>query len=206
MDGGGGLVSKSTLATPRTVAHQSSLSKEFSRQEYGSGLPCPSPGDLPNPAIEPGSSALQTDFSFYRLSHQGSPYKWIFGPVPVFCYSFLCSSDTHSWGSPARSLLAQSLILSLNFSSSAWHWSTIFLSFLHTLLSRWSHPASQLKIPPMCQWLLNLYLRPISSLHSRLVCLTLFGCLRGISNLRTHPNEIPDFIAHFSQEFPHRSE
>ena len=34
---------------------------EFSRQEYWSGLPCPPPGDLPDPVIEPGSSALQTD-------------------------------------------------------------------------------------------------------------------------------------------------
>ena len=34
---------------------------EFSRQEYWSGLPFPSPGDLPNPGIEPGSSALQAD-------------------------------------------------------------------------------------------------------------------------------------------------
>ena len=33
----------------------------FSRQEYWSGLPCPPPGDLPNPGIEPGSPALQPD-------------------------------------------------------------------------------------------------------------------------------------------------
>ena len=37
------------LATPWTVAHQAPLSLGFSRQEYWSGLPCPSPGDLPNP-------------------------------------------------------------------------------------------------------------------------------------------------------------
>ena len=36
-----------------TVAHQAPLSKEFSRQEYWSGLPFPSPGDLPNPGIKP---------------------------------------------------------------------------------------------------------------------------------------------------------
>ena len=34
---------------------------EFSRQEYWSGLPFPSPGDLPDPGIEPGSPALQVD-------------------------------------------------------------------------------------------------------------------------------------------------
>ena len=41
--------------TPWTVAHQAPLSMGFSRQEYCSGLPFPSPGDLPNPGIEPRS-------------------------------------------------------------------------------------------------------------------------------------------------------
>ena len=41
--------------TPWTVAHQAPLSMGFSRQEYWSGLPCPSPGDLPDPGIEHGS-------------------------------------------------------------------------------------------------------------------------------------------------------
>ena len=43
------------FAIPWTVAHQAPLSMEFSRQEYWSGLPFPSPGDLPNPEIEPVS-------------------------------------------------------------------------------------------------------------------------------------------------------
>ena len=43
------------------VAYQAPPSMGFSRQEYWSGLPFPSPGDLPNPGIEPGSPALQTD-------------------------------------------------------------------------------------------------------------------------------------------------
>ena len=47
--------------TPWTVAHQVTLSMEFSRQEYCSGLPFPSPGDLPNPGIKPRSPALQID-------------------------------------------------------------------------------------------------------------------------------------------------
>ena len=47
--------------SPWTVAHQSPLSMEFSRQEYGSGLPFPSPGDLPNPGIELRSPSLQAD-------------------------------------------------------------------------------------------------------------------------------------------------
>ena len=51
-----------SLADPcLTVAHHASLSMGFSRQQYWSGLPFPSPGDLPDPGIEPGSPALQTD-------------------------------------------------------------------------------------------------------------------------------------------------
>ena len=49
------------FATPWTIAYQSPSSMEFSRQEYWSGLPFSSPGDLPNPGIEPGSPALQAD-------------------------------------------------------------------------------------------------------------------------------------------------
>ena len=58
---GGGLVTKlcPTLATPWIVAHQYPLSMGFPRQEYWSGLPFPSPGDLPNPRIKPASPALQ---------------------------------------------------------------------------------------------------------------------------------------------------
>ena len=43
------------FVTPWTVAHQAPLSVGFSRQEYWSGLPCPPPGDLPDPGMEPGS-------------------------------------------------------------------------------------------------------------------------------------------------------
>ena len=49
------------FATPWTIASQAPLSMGLSRQEYWSGLPFPSPGDLPNPGIEPGSPALQAD-------------------------------------------------------------------------------------------------------------------------------------------------
>ena len=47
--------------TPWTIAYQAPPSMGFSRQEYWSGLPFPSPGDLLNQGIEPGSPALQTD-------------------------------------------------------------------------------------------------------------------------------------------------
>ena len=49
------------FATPWAVALQTPLSTEFSRQEYWSVLPFPSPGDLPDPGIKPRSPALQAD-------------------------------------------------------------------------------------------------------------------------------------------------
>ena len=49
------------FATLWAVAYQASLAMGFSRQEYWSGLTFPSPGDLPDPGIEPGSPALEAD-------------------------------------------------------------------------------------------------------------------------------------------------
>ena len=49
------------FATPRPVAYQAPLSVGFSRQEYWSGLPFPSPGEIADPGIEPRSPALQAD-------------------------------------------------------------------------------------------------------------------------------------------------
>ena len=49
------------FATPSTVDYQAPPSMGFSRQEYWSGLPFPSSGDLPNPGIQPGSPARQAD-------------------------------------------------------------------------------------------------------------------------------------------------
>ena len=58
------------FATPWTIAHQSPLSMKFFRQEYWSGLPFSSSGDLPNPGIEPESPALQADSLRYRACEQ----------------------------------------------------------------------------------------------------------------------------------------
>ena len=58
--GRGSVVSES--ASPWSVAHQASLSVQFSRQEYWSGGPFPSPGDFSDPGIKPGSPALQAEF------------------------------------------------------------------------------------------------------------------------------------------------
>ena len=72
----------------------SSLSMEFSRQESWSGLPLPSPGDLPNPGIEPRSPALQADF--HHLSHKGSP-MWLYAKCFI-CIGYLISSITQPNG------------------------------------------------------------------------------------------------------------
>ena len=59
------------FATPWTIAHLALLSMGFPRQEYWSGLPSPSPGDIPNLRVEPTSPALQADSS--ASNHQGTP-------------------------------------------------------------------------------------------------------------------------------------
>ena len=63
------------FATPWTVAYQALPSMGFSRQEYWSGLPFPSPGDLPDPGIEPGSPAFQADA--LTSEPPGKPYRTI---------------------------------------------------------------------------------------------------------------------------------
>ena len=77
------------FVTPWTVGHQASQSMGFSRQVSWSGLPFPSPGDLPDPWIEPGSPALQAD----TLTSE-PPGKWIvtcavgLGPCTVKAVSY----------------------------------------------------------------------------------------------------------------------
>ena len=55
------------FVTPWTVAHKAPLYMDFSRQEYWSGLPCPSPKDLPDPGIEPMFPTLQADSLPFEL-------------------------------------------------------------------------------------------------------------------------------------------
>ena len=61
------------FVTPWTVAHQAPLSMEFSRQEYWSGWPVPSPGDLSEPEIRHGSPALQVFFFFFFFFKPSEP-------------------------------------------------------------------------------------------------------------------------------------
>ena len=59
-----------SFVTPKTRARQAPLSMEFLRQEYWSGLPFPSPGDLSNPGIKPGSPALAGGFFIIEASRE----------------------------------------------------------------------------------------------------------------------------------------
>ena len=63
-----------TLCNPMKSSSQAPLSMEFSRQEYWRKLPLPSPGDFPNPGIEPRSPALQADSLLPEPP--GKPFRW----------------------------------------------------------------------------------------------------------------------------------
>ena len=137
----------SDSATPWTIAHQASLSMEFSRQEYWSGMPFPSPEELPNPVIEPWSLALQAGSLPFEL--QGSPNNDIihhYNTIQSITALFLCSlviylSPPHNPPPP------QSLIFSLSLQS-----------FVFSRMScTWNHTVCSLS-----DWLLSL-----SNMHLR---------------------------------------
>jgi len=73
-----------SFVTPWTVAHQAPLSMGFPRQEYWSGLPFPTPGDLLDPGIKPASPVLQADSLL--LSHQEATREaqTASNPIPYF--------------------------------------------------------------------------------------------------------------------------
>ena len=71
-----------TLCIPWTVAHQAPLSMELSWQEYWSGMPFPSSGDLLKPGIKP--SILHCRQRLYHLIYLGSPFQFTWTPVN-FC-------------------------------------------------------------------------------------------------------------------------
>ena len=84
-----------SLRPPRAVAYQAPLSMGSSRQEYWSGLPFPSPGDLPNPGIEPRSPTLQADAlpSEPPMVHVQTDEK---GVVGILCICFQDGVTTHT--------------------------------------------------------------------------------------------------------------
>ena len=91
-------------ATPWTVAHQLPLSMGFPKQEYWSGLPFPSLGDLPDPGIEPRSLALVG--RFFTTEPPGKPPSSPLSPL----YSVPSSSSCLFYGrSPALALLPSPL-------------------------------------------------------------------------------------------------
>ena len=82
--------------TPWTAAHQAPLSMGFSRKENWSMLPCPPPGDLPNPRIElasPAFPSLQVDS--LPLSHWGSPKWWHLNKQPFTSMVYYSASLVH---------------------------------------------------------------------------------------------------------------
>ena len=69
-------------ATPGTVARQAPLSMGFPRQEYWSGLPLPTPGNLPNPGIEPESPASPSlSGRFFTTEQHGKPKYVLKGTI-----------------------------------------------------------------------------------------------------------------------------
>ena len=88
------------FATPWTVAHQAPPSKEFSRQEYWSALPFPSPGDLPDPGIEPGSPSSRRHFAVWGTREALT--KWSMSERErLIPYDFHCQPKTWYMGFPA---------------------------------------------------------------------------------------------------------
>ena len=92
------------FATLWTAPHQAPLSMQFSRQEYWSGLTFPSPVDLPDPEIEPGSPALQADSSnigYIPRSRQqlylGSEKGLYLAYVSEYLGSWQCSISYLDW-------------------------------------------------------------------------------------------------------------
>ena len=94
-------VASDSFATYPMNACQAPLSMEFPTEESWSELPFPSPGDLPDPGIEPVSPALQADSS--PMSHQGSP---LYRPHTVYC-RFVVQSEVREPDSSSSIFLFQ---------------------------------------------------------------------------------------------------
>ena len=100
--------SRPTLCDPMDCSRQAPLSTEFSRQEYWSGLPFTSPGDLPDPWIEPGSPALQADSLSSEPPTREGPQKLY---IHAHKYIYMCDFEkiyrysVHFLLSPQSSML-----------------------------------------------------------------------------------------------------
>ena len=88
------------------IAHQYLLSTRFSRQEYWSVLPFPSPGDLPKPGIKCASPALQVDSS--TLGHQGGPQEgYQYSSVTQLCPTLCNPMNPSTPGLPVHHQLPE---------------------------------------------------------------------------------------------------
>ena len=85
--------------TPRTVAHQASLSMRFLRQEYWSGLPFTSPGDLPDPGVETVSPTLAG--GFFTTEPAGKPQSQFFSSLYHTFVAVLEKCQRRVSGTPA---------------------------------------------------------------------------------------------------------
>ena len=88
-----GSVMSDSLRPHGLYPHQAPLSMGFSRQEYWTGLPCPPPGDLPNPRIKPRSPVLQI---LYQLCYLGNPMLMPLTTIKSKSVSFSCCSIAKS--------------------------------------------------------------------------------------------------------------
>ena len=113
--GVGVLIAQSLFATPWTLAHQSPLSMEFSRQEYRSGLVFPSPGDLPDLGAEPRFPALQADS--LPSEPPGKPL-WIHW---LSRYFLSISSSFSPWDPCSRCFLPVSCFTPRSYMEHAYH-------------------------------------------------------------------------------------
>ena len=138
----------------------------FSRQEYWSWLLFPSPGDLPDPGIKPGSPALQE--ILYQLSYEGSQESsasmWYFTPhallqlAPHFSVSFL-SKTSILWVELSSKAFFTS---SHHIFSSLRHWASITTTSLKLWKLTWSVTSSH----SCCQWISCPHLTwPLSSIQ-----------------------------------------
>ena len=115
-----------TLVTPQTVARQAPPSMGFSRQEYWSELLFPSPGDLPNPWIEPQSSALQ---AVYRLSFRESSPE---GQAS----NLMCTSRSLPEPSLGIKTAGAAFTISLCLAPASWYHLYIYIYFFFFFNSR----------------------------------------------------------------------
>ena len=148
----GGLVAQScpSLEIPWTIAHQAPLSMGFSRWEYWSDLPFPSPGDLPDPGIKPRSPALQADSLLTEL--QGKLLKLCYVSVQ-FSSSVVSDSlrpmDCSTPGLPVHHQL-------LEFTQTHVHWVSAIQPY---------HPLSSPSLPTFNLFQHQGLFKWVSSLH-----------------------------------------